>query len=293
MPGSAKSLTLWLARASWVLVAVVGGGGIGDAMADRSRAVQLTATIAAWAVWAVVAVLLAVPAALGLTLIRMIVPGAVVASIATLVSAGATTGTVLAVVTTALAASVIGSGEFGQQMVQASAYGDERRFLLRAPAAFYLPTVVSWTLWCAAIVVGPLALAARAWVVGIPVSAFAVVATWFLLPRFHRLARRWIVLVPAGVVVHDHVVLAETVMFRAGDVTRARLALADTQAADLTGPAGGHAVEVAVRDAVTVVLAGTRERPNGTALHVYAFLCAPTRPGRLLHALADHHLPVG
>lgn len=282
-----------MARAAWVLVAVVGGGGIGDAVADRSRAVQLTATVAAWAIWAVVAVLLAVPSALGLTLARMIVPGAVVAAVATLVSAGATTGSVLAVVTTALAAAVVGSAEFGQQMAQASAYGDERRFLLRPPAAFYLPTVVSWVLWCAAVLVGPLALAARSWVLGVAVTAVAVAATWFLLPRFHRLARRWIVLVPAGVVVHDHVVLAETAMFRAGEITRARLALADTQAADLTGPAGGHAVEVAVRDAVTVVLAGTRDRPNGTALHVYAFLCAPTRPGKLLHALGDRHLPVG
>ena len=71
------------------------------------------------------------------------------------------------------------------------------------------------------------------------------------------------------------------------------LALADTQAADLTGPAAGHAVEIALRDPSTVVLAHTRAKPNGTALHVRSVLVAPTRPGRLLRAAADGRLPVG
>ena len=98
---------------------------------------------------------------------------------------------------------------------------------------------------------------------------------------------------PAGFVLHDHVVLAETVMFPARTLTRARLALSDTQAADLTGPAGGHAVEVALSEASTAILAGTRSRPGGTALHVLAFLVSPTRPGRLLRAIGDRSVPVG
>jgi hypothetical protein len=129
--------------------------------------------------------------------------------------------------------------------------------------------------------------------VGVTVTAAAVALGAFLLPRFHRLTRRWVVLVPAGFVLHDHVVLAETVMFPASILRRARLALADTQAADFTGPAGGHAVEVTVSESTTVVLAGTRAKPNGTALHVLAFLVAPTRPGRLLHAAGDRSLSVG
>jgi hypothetical protein len=101
------------------------------------------------------------------------------------------------------------------------------------------------------------------------------------------------VLVPAGVVVHDHVALAETVMFRAAVVSRVRLALADTQAADLTGPAGGHAIEVTVSESTTVVLAGTRSAPGGTALHALAVLVAPTRPGNVLRAAGEQSLPVG
>jgi hypothetical protein len=88
-------------------------------------------------------------------------------------------------------------------------------------------------------------------------------------------------------------VLAETVMFPSAILTRARLALADTQAADLTGPAGGHAVEVTLSESTTVVLAGTRAEPAGTALHVLAFLVAPSRPGRLLQAAGERSIRVG
>jgi hypothetical protein len=284
---------LWAARAIWLAVAVIGGAGFGEALAEHSRAVQLTGTTLLWVGWAAVAVTLAVPSAIGLTVSRMLAPVGAVAAVVALAAAEPSSATVVGVVATLVALVVVGSGEFGNLMVQASAYGDEQRFLLRPPAAFYVPTVVSWAAWCAAVVVGPLALAARNWIVGVTVTAAAVALGAFLLPRFHRLTRRWVVLVPAGFVLHDHVVLAETVMFPASILRRARLALADTQAADFTGPAGGHAVEVTVSESTTVVLAGTRAKPNGTALHVLAFLVAPTRPGRLLHAAGERSLSVG
>lgn len=292
-PGVSSGPHLWVARGLWLVVAVLGGSGFGEALASHSRPVQLTGTLLLWAGWAVVAGMLVLPSALGLTLTRMVAPIGAVAATAAFVHAGASTGTVVALASTILTVLVVFSGEFGQIMVQASAYGDEQRFLLRPPAAFYLPTILSWAVWCAAVIAGPLALAAQGWVVGVVLTALAIAGGWFLVPRFHRLSRRWVVLVPAGFVLHDHVVLAETVMFRAQQIIRARLALADTQAADLTGPAGGHAVELTIGDTDTVVLAATRDKPGGTALHVRAILCAPTRPGRLLQAAGDRRLPVG
>jgi hypothetical protein len=99
--------------------------------------------------------------------------------------------------------------------------------------------------------------------------------------------------VPAGVVIHDHVVLAETVMFARRAIDSIGLALAGTEAADLTGPAAGHAVEVALREPETVVLAPTRVKPNGTALHVRAVLVAPSRPGRALAVVRERGLSPG
>ena len=98
--------------------------------------------------------------------------------------------------------------------------------------------------------------------------------------------------VPAGLVIHDHLVLAETAMFPQRSIGHLGLALAGTEAADLTGPAAGNAIEIGFTDLPTVVLAGTRAKPAGTALHVRSVLVAPSRPGRALTAAATR-LPVG
>jgi hypothetical protein len=188
---------------------------------------------------------------------------------------------------------LVSNADFGQHFAQASAYGDEQRFPLRPPVAFLLPTAVSWMAWCATALSGPLLLAAGVWLAGIPLTLLAVTLSWFLPPRFHRLSRRWLVFVPAGAVVHDHVVLAETLMLPRPNIAAVHLAFADTEAADLTGPSSGHAVELELHDHATVVLTGTRDKPGGTALHVRSMLVAPTRPGRTLTAAAARRLPVG
>ena len=172
------------------------------------------------------------------------------------------------------------------------AYGDEQRFPMRLPAAFVLPITISWLVWAAALVTGVLLLGAQVWVVGGVLTVLAVGAGWPLLGRLHRFARRWLVVVPAGVVVHDHVVLAETLMVPRANVRSCGLALADTQAADLTGTAGGHAIEVTVGEMAHVLFAVSRAQPKGRAIHAAAFLLAPSRPGRALHALAAAKLPV-
>jgi hypothetical protein len=109
-----------------------------------------------------------------------------------------------------------------------------------------------------------------------------VALAWLFGRRCHRLARRFLVLVPAGIVVHDHLVLSDTSMFRKSDIASVGLALDKTEAADLTGKALGNAVEIVLKDFDTVVLAGTPKKPGGTALHVLSVLVSPSRPGRML-----------
>ena len=57
---------------------------------------------------------------------------------------------------------LVGGADFGQRCVQASAYGDEQRFLLRPPAAFLPPVAVAGLAWVAAVLAAPLLLARRA-----------------------------------------------------------------------------------------------------------------------------------
>ena len=71
-------------------------------------------------------------------------------------------------------------------------------------------------------------------------------------------------------------------MFPGRRISSLVLAPAGTEAADLTGTALGPAIEIGLVAPETVVLAPTRKKPGGTALHVRSVLVSPTRPGRTL-----------
>ena len=137
---------------------------------------------------------------------------------------------------------------------------------------------MTWALWAPALVAGPLLIAARSWIAGAVLCALAVGGVVLLGPRWHRLSMRWFVLVPAGVVVHDPVVLADTFPLRTAQISSIGLAVADTEAADLTGPASGYALEIATTESVTAVYAFTPAEPNGRAIHLRSFLIGPAGP---------------
>ena len=275
---------LWWPRTLWLAVAITGAWSIGDALDGRSAGLRATIVVVAWLAWGIGVVALVVPSPLGLTIMRML---STVSCGAALVSwiggAGPAAGAVF-VVCTLTCGVFVGGADFGQRCVEASAYGDEQRFLLRPPAAFLLPVGLAGLVWAAAVVAAPLLLGSKQWIIGGLSAIIAGLLSWLLLPRFNVLALRWLVLVPAGVVVHDQVVLAETLMVPRPDVVRIELALAETEAADFTGPAAGHAIEIGLRSMVTAPLARTKASPRGTALHVQSFIVAPTRPGAVLRA---------
>lgn len=279
-------------RVLWVALAVVMGFSIASAGDEHTTAAAFVTATGWWLVVAVVVVALVVPSALGLTVVRMIAPFTVVVATTALLLGASTVIGAVAIALAAVVALVALSGEVGEAMVQGSAYGKEHRLPLRPPAALLLPVVVSWIVWAAAVMAATLFMGAQQWVGGIVLTTLAICLTWLLGTRSHRLSLRWLVLVPAGVVVHDPVVMGETLMVPKGNVAVARLALADTQAADLTGPAAGVALDIAVREMVLAVFAPTRGQPKGKAFHVQSFLVAPSRPGRALQALAAAGIPV-
>jgi hypothetical protein len=283
----------WALRGMWIVVVVLAVPALDAACADSPDAVRAVARIGGAAIWVSGVAAMAVPAVVSLTATRLIVPLAVPASLATaLWGAGALRAA--AFVAAALAATFLAaSAPLGRAFVQASAYGDEDRHLLRPPQAYLAAATITWIVWATAVVAGPLLLADERWVIGSVVCAFAVAGATWGWRRWHRLSRRWFVLVPTGVVVHDHVVLAETLMVRRTELAALRLAPAATDALDLTGPAAGHAVEVVTRDAATAILAATPKTRRGTVIHFRACLVAPTRPGQLLLAARARRLPVG
>jgi len=295
--GRLTLVTTWGARLAWLATAVVGGAAIGAALAERSGSVQAVATIGAWIAWALGALALAVPSVPSLTVARVVVPGALAVSVAAAVG-GAEPGALLALVLPAIVSAVLtGAAETGRVWVQSSAYGDEQRFPLRPPLGYLAACVVTWLIWVAAVIVAPLAWAGRAWIPAAVATVLGVLGAVVLPRRWHQLSRRWVVTVPAGLVVHDPVVLGETFMLtrrQIGAVALADLgpgAIAD--AADLTGPTPGLAVEVRLREQATALLAPTPTNRQGRAVHLHAFVVSPSRPGALLADVARRGLPTG
>jgi len=282
----------WIARFGWIIVAVLGGAAIEAAVDGRSSSVRYAAAIGGWVVWATVALALAVASVHSLTAARVGTPLALAATAAAGLGGAPAVDLALLAVPAFVTCVAVFAAEFGRQFVQASAYGDEERFPLRAPAAVGAAAITVWIVWAVFLISGPLLLAARSWISGTLITALAIAGIVLISPRWDRLSQRWFVLVPAGIVLHDPVVLADTLALRAAQVASMQLAPTDTQAADFTGPASGYAIEVTTTESITAVYAFTPSEPNGRAIHLTAFLISPSRPGQVLRACAARGIRV-
>jgi hypothetical protein len=280
---SRVTAALWLLRVTWLVLPVVMVPACSDALASRSDGVQWVAAGLLWLGWGTGLVALLVPSTSGLTALRAVAPAAPLAAVAA--AAGGADGpvAVLAVALAAAVAVLAFTAEVGRACVQASAYGDERRHLLRPPGTLVLgPLAVLWLVLLAGVAAGPLLLGAGQWLLGAVVTAAGLPLAVVLVRRFHRLSRRWVVFVPAGVVVHDSLALAESAMLRTAELRELVRAPADTQAFDLTAGALGPAVEIRLGDSTTLVLPGSLQQRQGRSVHATAFLVSPTRPGQVL-----------
>jgi hypothetical protein len=255
----------------------------------------VVAAVGLWAGWVTVLFATLLPSPTTLTVVRLLTPGAIAATVAAAVTGAGPVAAVAAIGLAVLIAIGAGTAEVGWIFVQAGAYGDETRFLLRPPGPLLAgPVELAWIVLALTVGTGPLLLAARIWIVGLVVTAAAVALAIVLAPRFHRLSLRWFVFVPAGVVVRDPLVLTDTAMFRRPDVQGLRLALAGTDATDLTARALGPAVEVDLVGAGMITLGGafTDQAAAGGSVAMGSFIVSPSRPGRLLAEAKHRAYPV-
>ena len=289
---ASPTLLLWVARVAWLFTAIAGGAAVDAATSDRSSSVRWVAAIGGWTLWALVALALAIVSVRSLTAVRLLAPIGLIVTVASGVGGATALQLTLLGLPTFIAVTAVFTAGVGRVFVQSTAYGDEDRLLLRPPVAAGAAALITWVVWSPAVVAGPLLLAARSWVVGAIVTAVALAGMLFVGPRWHRLALRWLVFVPAGLVVHDPIVLADTLMLRTRQVKRMRLAPADTDAADLTGPASGYALEISTTESVSTVFAFTPSEPQGKSIHLTAFLVSPSRPGAALLIARERGIPV-
>lgn len=285
-------LPLWILRLGWLGLPFVAGPSLADALHGASGPVRGLASAGLWAGWAIGLVALLVPRTIGLTALR-VVAAALVAAVGAAALGGHVSPAGLALSSALLGVAV--TAEVGEVFVQGSAYGSERRFPLRAPGPVLLALApLGWALLVAGIATGPLLLAAEQWVsgvVGVLVGGPLAVAAARAL---HSLARRWVVFVPAGLVLHDRYTLDDPVLFPRGVISGLGPAEAATDALDLTAAAPGLALELQLRESVPMVQApaGWRRRTPGETGRVSQLIFTPSRPGRVLAEARARKLPV-
>jgi hypothetical protein len=246
---------------------------------DYSSAVGVVLTVWGWLFFLAIAIGTLVPSPLSLTVTKCITPLMVLCAFIAASPAG---------VFGALAAFIITwSALFADVMVQGSAYGEETRFALRTPVPYWAPTVLAWSLLTGSLLGGSLLIAAEAYFVGAPLLLVGVVLARTVPQRLHRLSRRWLVIVPAGVVVHDHLVLAETMMSMRSKILSISKVAASGETADFTGGVAGPRIAVHLKESDKVALSNITAKTLGTvnALHVKAFSFAPRRIDAALAAI--------
>jgi hypothetical protein len=283
----------WPARLTWGLLPLLVGPALGDALSEHSLAVARTASGLAWLTWAGILVAVVLPTTVSLTALRIATPAALgVANWAAIAGDGGVAAAV-AVAGAALALVAAFSPLTGEVFIDGSAYGHERRFALRVPTALLFgPIPLAGLAAVAGPIAGPLLLAAEQWVAGALVLALGLPLAVVAVRALHGLARRWVVLVPAGLVLHDPHALVEAVLFPRAMISRLGPAEADGRSdrRDLTVGALGLALQL---DLVEPVVISPR-RPDRTVQvgPVSSVAFTPSRPGALLAAAGEHRISV-
>jgi hypothetical protein len=273
----------WVVRAAWVVLPFTVGPAVDEALDSRSSAVRTVASALLWGGWATAVLATLVPRPVGLTLLRVAAPAALVAA-----GAAAAWGEASALTSSvglaggAVAAAVAFLPETGHLFVNGAAYGDERRHLLRVPGTLLVgPLYATWALLVTAAVSGPLLLAARSWTAGALATAAGLPLAALLARALHSLTQRWAVLVPAGLVLKDHLALVDPVLFRRQGIAGLGPAPAEADGLDLTCRSPGLALELRLREAAAVTPVATGRRVP-EPVRATRLLFTPTRPGALL-----------
>jgi hypothetical protein len=156
------------------------------------------------------------------------------------------------------------------------------------------PIEVAWAITVGAPAAGALLLAAEAWAAAAIVLVLGLPAAFILGRSLHGLSLRWVVFVPAGVVLHDPLSLVDPVLVERKLIATLRPVAhhADTSGLDLTQRAPGLALELVLREPVmmTLVKPGTI---GGESAGAARLRFTPTRPGQVMREAQERRVPVG
>ena len=281
---------LWCARLTWVLLPVSVGTALDDALVSWSTTPTRVATVMAWAAWALGLVALLAPRAWGLTCLRVLAPAAVV--VAVLAAFGTDAGAALVAIAASLVTAAFAcSAPVAQAAANSEAYGDEVRFPLRIPPALFLgPVPLAIASIAAGVAIGPLLLADGRVPAGVIVTVVGLALAAAFVRSLHSLSRRWLVLVPAGLVVADPLTLADPVLMRREQILEIERAPASAPADVVDLRLGSAAGTVGVRLRVAQSFARRRGRRAMELCDADAILVSTVLTGEFIEAAGTRRI---
>lgn len=267
---SKDKLLSFIPATIWVLTALLTIWRLSDIGADVS---PLTAVIA-WVLWFAVFVALLVPATIGLTISFMAVP--IVAAIIGLSTNVVDPAILIAGVLLPFALVWTPTGDY---LVNGSSYGAEKRFLLKPTLVMNILFPIATGL--AAVLSGFLVrtLVNQQWLLSLLLALPTAGSIYVVARVIHQGFSRWLVFVPAGIVIHDPYLLKISAMTRkpnASRLTTARESISGANVVDLTGGASGYSSHLTTTEPITI------DMRNGDELESDSILFAPLRPGAVL-----------
>lgn len=281
--GTTTNVELWIFRLLWLILPFVTGPLFEGALSDNTRPFRLGVSALLWVGWAAILVVSMVPRTQTLTALRLIPPVAAVAAVWSAIDAVSISSTaiVVGVVATTAAATLAFRSGIGDAFVDGSSYGDETRFLLSTPGPLLLgPLVLVWLAIVAGAIAGPLLLLSERWILGALLLVAGWVLAWYAVPIMHRLSNRWLVFVPAGLVVHDKTALREPQLFRVEDIAAFGPAPSDCAEMDLSLGALGLALRAEL-SAESKILRNGRDKTIDLT-EITGFIVSPNRPGAVI-----------
>jgi hypothetical protein len=289
---------LWALRAVWLTLPLSAGPGLTDAIdATFDDASRIVAAVLCWLAWGLGALALLAPRPVGLTVLRAIAPAAATLSVVVLATGAADGaagwGALLATVATAV---LVADPALAVAAANAVAYGDERRFPLRTPPSLYLGLLpLVRLLVVTAATAPPLLLASGRLEVGLGALAVGAVVGPLGARALHGLSRRWVVLVPAGVVIADPLTLADPTLFVREHVRSLRaldgVAPAEPGLVDLRLGATAGSLLLVLDEAADLLRSGSARR-GGRVVAASLVVVAVSRRGELLEAASARRVRV-
>ncbi len=293
--GSARLVAI--AILVWVVQPFTTGVLIGDALSDASDPFRTTVSVAAWVLWLVILLAMAVPRPVTLTIARLGATGGVLAALWAAWDLdrnhpdGSTATLAIGVAAAIVAFATINLPGVGDRFVDGVSYGEEERFLLRTPGPVLLVVLAPSALVVVlGATVGPLLLADEQWVLGAILTVVGFGLAWFPLNALHRLTNRFLVFVPNGLVVHDLTQMREPVLFVKREIAGLAPAPADTTATDITAAALGLALEL--RLAKPTELSFVTGRTTTDNRSARALLVSPTRPAAVMKTALERGITI-